>query len=96
MADMALRTELKNGLIKQELPGGGWSYGSSVRQAALEATCLSLLALRWDSSPARVRGVKFLLCMQNLNGSWPAFSDDDSEGFLGREVLSKFAEASLH
>jgi hypothetical protein len=80
MIDMALRTELKNGLIKQELCGGGWGYGLTVRQAALEPTCLSLLALRWDSSPARARGVKFLLGMQNPNGSWPAFSSDDSDG----------------
>ena len=80
MIDMARRTELKNALIKQELSGGGWSYGSSVRQAALEPTCLSLLALRWDSSPTRVRSVKFLLALQNPNGSWPAFSGDDSEG----------------
>ena len=80
MIDMARRTELKNALIKQELSGGGWSYGSSVRQAALEPTCLSLLALRWDSGPGRSRGLELLLGMQNPNGSWPAFSGDDSEG----------------
>ena len=77
---MALRVDLKNALLKQELSRGGWTYSASTRQAAIEPTCLSLLALRWDSSPARVRGVKFLLGMQNQNGSWPAFSDDDSEG----------------
>jgi hypothetical protein len=80
MIDMALRTELKSALIKQELSGGGWSYGSTVGQAALEPTCLALLALRWDSSPARALGLEFLLRMQNPNGSWPAFSGDDSEG----------------
>jgi len=80
MIDMPLRTELKNALIKQELSGGGWSYGSSVRQAALEPTCLSLLALRWDPSPALARGLKLLLSIQNPNGSWPAFTGDDSEG----------------
>ena len=80
MIDMALRTELKSALIKQELSGGGWSYGSTVGQAALEPACLALLALRWDSSPARALGLEFLLRMQNPNGSWPAFSGDDSEG----------------
>jgi hypothetical protein len=80
MSDMALRTELKNALIKRELAGGGWSYGSSVRQAALEPTCLSLLALRWDSGRGRSRSLDLLLSMQNPNGSWPAFRGDDSEG----------------
>ena len=80
MIDTALRAELKNALIKQELSGGGWSYRSSTSQAALEPTCLALLALRWDSSPARALGLEFLLGMQNRDGSWPAFSEDDSEG----------------
>jgi len=80
MIDMALRVELKNALINQELPAGGWSYGSSASQAALEPTCLSLLALRWDSSPTRARGLKLLLDLQNPNGSWRAFNGDDSEG----------------
>jgi hypothetical protein len=80
MIDTALRAELKNALIKQELSGGGWSYRSSTSQAALEPTCLALVALRWDSSPARALGIEFLLGMQNPDGSWPAFSGDDSEG----------------
>jgi len=80
MMDTALRAELKNALIKQELPGSGWSYGLASTQAALEPTCLALLTLRWDSSPVRARSLKFLLDTQNPNGSWPAFSGDDSEG----------------
>ena len=80
MIDAALLEELKQTLIKQELPGGGWSYGSSTSQAVLEPTCLSLLALRWDSSPARARGLKFLLDLHIPNGSWRAFNGDDSEG----------------
>ena len=100
MIDMALRVDLKNALLKQELSRGGWTYGASTRQAAIEPTCLSLLALRWDSSPARVRGVKSLLGMQNPNGSWPAFSGDDSEG-SGLTALAVIAlinngEMALH
>ena len=91
MIDTALRAELKNALVKQELSGGGWSYGSSTSQAALEPTCLALLALRWDSSPARALGLEFLLGMQNPNGSWPAFSGDDSEG----SGLTAFAVIAL-
>ncbi|MGA9054966.1 MAG: prenyltransferase/squalene oxidase repeat-containing protein [Terriglobia bacterium] len=80
MIDTALRAELKNALVKQELSGGGWSYCSSTSQGALEPTCLAMLALRWDSNLARALGLEFLLGMQNPNGSWPAFSGDDSEG----------------
>jgi len=80
MIDTALRAELKNALVKQQLPRAGWSYGLAPNQAALEPTCLALLALRWDSSPARALGLKLLLRMQNPDGSWPAFSGDDSEG----------------
>ena len=80
MIDAALLEELKQTLIKQELPRGGWSYGSSTSQAALEPTCLALLALRWDSGDARLHSLKFLANLQNPNGSWPAFSGDDSEG----------------
>jgi hypothetical protein len=80
MIDAALLEELKQTLIKQELSGGGWSYGSSTSQAALEPTCLALLALRWDSSAARARGLRFLASIQNPNGSWRAFCGDDSEG----------------
>jgi len=80
MIDAAVLEELKQILTKQELPGGGWSYGWSSSQAALEPTCLGLLALRWDSSPARARGLRLLLELQNPNGSWPAFRCDDSEG----------------
>jgi hypothetical protein len=77
MIDTALRAELKNALIKKELSGGGWSYGRAPTQAALEPTCLALLGLRWDSSPARALALEFLLGMQNPDGSWPAFRGDD-------------------
>ena len=80
MIDGALLGELKQILTKQELPGGGWSYGSSASQAALEPTCLALRALRWDSSPARARGLRLLLDWQNPNGSWRAFNGDDCDG----------------
>jgi hypothetical protein len=46
MVDTALRAGLKSALIEQELSGGGWTYGLAATQAALEPTCLALLALR--------------------------------------------------
>ncbi len=91
MIATSLGAALKNALIEQELPGAGWSYGLAPSQAALEPTCLALLALRWDSSPARARGLRFLLATQNPNGSWPAFSGDDWEG----SGLTAFAVMAL-
>lgn len=47
----------------------------------MEPTCLSLLALQsLESEVSFDKGTKFLLSMQNPNGSWPAFEGDDREG----------------
>ena len=80
MIDQPLCASLKGELIERQLPGGGWSYGPSSTQSALEPTCLALLALRRDSSPARMRGLEFLLGIENPNGSFPAFKGDEREG----------------
>ena len=71
---------LRRALIDRQLPNGGWNYGQASAQADLEPTCLALVALRRDSSPAHARGLQFLLDTQNPNGSWPAFQGDDQEG----------------
>jgi len=71
---------LRSALIDRQLPNGGWSYGQASEQADLEPTCLALVALRRDSSPARARGLQFLLGAQNPDGSWPAFLGDDWGG----------------
>ena len=78
--DQILQTSLRSALIERQMAGGGWSYWQASAQGDLEPTCLALLALRWNSSPARARGLQFLLDTQNPNGSWPAFSGDDEEG----------------
>ena len=80
MIDAVLRVALKSALIEHQLSGAGWGYGPGSTQPALEPTCLALLALRWDPGPVRTSGLKFLLGVQNPNGSWPAFSGDDREG----------------
>ncbi len=36
----------------------GWSYHSNCPQAALEPTCLALLALRFRGTPARASGIE--------------------------------------
>jgi hypothetical protein len=78
--DQILQTSLKSALIERQMADGGWSYWQASAQGDLEPTCLALLALRWDLSPARTRGLQFLLDTQNPNGSWRAFSGDDQEG----------------
>jgi squalene cyclase len=68
-------------LLSRQLPQGGWSYQARSLQAAMEPTCLSLLALQsLESEVSFDKGTKFLLSMQNPNGSWPAFEGDDREG----------------
>lgn len=59
---------------------GGWPFIEGCGQSALEPACLALLAIRSNESPARHRGIHFLLEMQNPNGSWPAFLGDDTDG----------------
>lgn len=67
-------------LQSRQLPQGGWSYQARSQQAAMEPTCLSLLALRSLQQDAPNKGTAFLLSTQNPNGSWPAFEGDSREG----------------
>jgi len=72
--------DLKVVLANRQLPRGGWPFKHRSVQAALEPTCLALLALSSDESPARDRAIRFMLDTQNPNGSWPAFVSDGPEG----------------
>ena len=82
--------QLKQDLSSRQLPRGGWGYTQGSSQAALEPTCLAVLALRPDPGPARDLAIRFLLDIQNPNGSWPAFAGDDPEG-SGLTGLAMFA-----
>jgi hypothetical protein len=77
-------------LIERQLPGGGWPFTSDTAQAAVEPTALALLALPSNSVWERDAAIRFLLRMQNANGSWPAFSGDD-EGGSGLTGLALYA-----
>ena len=79
-ATLEVGRELKQDLSSRQLPRGGWPYTQGSAQAALEPTCLALLALRSDPGPARDLAIRFLLDIQNPNGSWPAFAGDNLEG----------------
>ncbi len=72
-------------LIARQLPHGGWPFHSGATQAAVEPTALALLALPSNLVRERDRAIRFLLQIQNPNGSWPAFSGDDlnGSGFAG-------------
>ena len=67
-------------LIDRQLPSGGWPFTSDTTQSAVEPTALALLALPSESIRERDAAIRFLLHMQNANGSWPAFSGDDGGG----------------
>ena len=81
---------LKQVLSDRQLGWGGWPFTQVSAQAAMEPTCLALLALRSDMGPARNRAIRFLLEVQNPSGSWPAFAGDDTEG-SGLSGLALFA-----
>jgi len=86
MAEHIVLSELSAELVGRQLPQGGWAALRSSSQPALEATCLSVLAL--GTQPVRVpeRAQNFLLHIQNPNGSWPAFPGDDQEGSWGTSL----------
>lgn len=75
-------------LIARQLPQGGWPFNSNAKQSAVEPTALALLALPSNSVQERDAAIRFLLYIQNPNGSWPAFVGDDGEGsgFTGLAV----------
>jgi hypothetical protein len=68
------------GLIRSQLPQGGWPFNSNAKQSAVEPTALALLALPLNSVSERGAAIHFLLRIQNPNGSWPAFVGDDERG----------------
>ena len=67
-------------LIDRQLPDGGWPFSAGTAQSAVEPTALALLALPPNSVGKRDAAIRFLLHMQNANGSWSAFSGDEEEG----------------
>lgn len=77
-------------LISRQLPQGGWAFKSSCAQAAVEPTALALLALPANWVRERACAIRFLLQIQNPNGSWPAFVGDEPEGsgFTGLAVYA--------
>jgi hypothetical protein len=67
-------------LIERQLPEGGWPFTLETTQSAVEPTALALLALPSESVRERDAAIRFLLRIQNTNGSWPAFCGDDGAG----------------
>ena len=85
---MAESNILLDELTRRQVPDG-WSYHPNSSQAALEPTCLALLALRpWDK-PATVLGIESLLRLQHPDGSWPALAGDQQGcGLTGLAALT--------
>src|SRR3977135_3508246 len=57
---------------------GTWGYRGN--QDSVESTCLTMLALRRHPSIEFARAAHALQGLQNVDGSWPAFTGDDPEG----------------
>ena len=72
--------EIRNALMQQQLPSGGWPARPPSSQTFLEATAYSMLALGSVSQDRFQLARRCLLHCQNPNGSWPAFVGDDQEG----------------
>lgn len=79
-AALEVGLSLRQRLFDRQSREGGWPFATGCGQRALEPTCLALLSLRSDESPARDLAIRFLLDTQNPNGSWSAFVGDDAEG----------------
>ena len=84
----AMVTEtLREELLRRQL-ADGWGYRSDCGQAALEPTCLALLALRLQNIPAGTYGIEALQRLQNPDGGWPAFNGDrEACGLTGLAVF---------
>jgi hypothetical protein len=77
--DNVLRARLLDELTRRQLPSGGLATSNTLKQTALEPSCLAALALGLRSDSGH--GVQeFLLRVQNPNESWPAFDGDDPDG----------------
>jgi hypothetical protein len=67
----------------------GWSHHPGSAQAALEPTCLALLALRSQDTSARNLEIESLLRLENPDGSWPAFAGaQEGCGLTGLAVVT--------
>jgi hypothetical protein len=68
---------------------GGWGHRRDCPQAALEPTCLALLALRVRDVAVSRCGVESLLRLQKRDGSWPAIAgDQEGCGLTGLALLT--------
>jgi squalene cyclase len=71
-------SDLHGTLIANQRATGAWGYRGN--QDSVESTCLAVLALRHQPSVEFARAVQALQGLQNVDGSWPAFTGDDPEG----------------
>lgn len=91
---------MKTREVKERLYGmlnahqaGCRSWDGDAIQHAIEPTCLTILALRHDSTKELEVAVRRIVASQNSDGSFPVFIGDESEGCwtTGLAVLSLLA-----
>ena len=76
--DIGLATaDLQGTLTANQSAAGTWGYGGN--QDSVESTCLAILALRKHTGTKLTRATQALLGLQNVDGSWPAFTGDEPE-----------------
>ena len=69
---------LRDTLSGNQKPTGAWGYRGN--QDSVESTCFAILALRRQPSIELAQALQALQRLQNVDGSWPAFTGDEAEG----------------
>jgi hypothetical protein len=81
----SLLSQLRASVTARRLLRGGWSFAADSNQAALEPTCLALLALR----ATEPRDAHILTETQRRDGGWGSFAgDEQSSGLTGLALLT--------
>jgi len=77
--DIGLAVSALHGtLIANQRATGAWGYRGN--QDSVESTCFAILALRRHPRIKLARTTQALLGLQNVDGSWRAFTGDEPEG----------------
>ena len=66
--------------LKANQKASGTYRGNQGKQDSIESTCLTMLALRRQSSNELARTVRAFQGLQNADGSWSAFAGDEPDG----------------
>ena len=80
-------------LTQRHLPSGGWSF-LGAQQTSIEVTCLSALAVAWETGEPIASVIQFLLHAQRSDGGWPSFDGDQESSWTTALVLCALTAAN--